>query len=272
MPGINFLFWNVNRKPLEARLGRLAKAHDVDVICLAECPLSNDCISAALESMAIGRFHEADGSGAELRVFSRLPERSLQFQFLEPQERWLLYRVHPEGTSEILLAIAHLPSKLNIRDATQDLTVQPFVADIEMTEDLKGHRRTVVVGDLNMNPFENGVAGAGGLHGVMTKTIAERAERAIQGKEYRMFYNPMWGQFGDRTPGPPGSYYRSAAEAVNYFWNTYDQVLVRPELIERLIRAEVLVSDGIESLLTPNGIPDKTNGSDHLPLFFRLEW
>ena len=270
MPGISFLFWNLNRKPLETRLGRMSMSHSVDVVCLAECPLPADQVVAALKDS--GDYQEADGSGTELRVFSRLPRRFLRFQFIDQQERWLLYRVCPAWAPQFLLAVAHLPSKLNIRDATQELTVQPFATDIEMTEDRKGHRRTVLIGDLNMNPFESGVAGAGGLHGVMTRAVAEREERTIQGKEYRMFYNPMWGHFGDRTLGPPGTYYRSAAEAVNYFWNTYDQLLIRPELIDRLSRLEVLISDGLESLLTTNQLPDKTNGSDHLPLFFRLEW
>jgi hypothetical protein len=67
-------------------------------------------------------------------------------------------------------------------------------------------------------------------------------------------------------------YYRGAADAVNYFWNTYDQVLLRPELAPRLSRLSILDGDGVESLLTQNGLPDATNGSDHLPLLFRLEW
>lgn len=205
-------------------------------------------------------------------MFSRLHRRALRFQFLDPQERWLLYRLFPGWTPELLFAVAHLPSKLNIRDATQSLIVQPLAADIAQTEDRRGHRRTVLVGDLNMNPFEEGVAGAGHLHGVMTRAVAGREERLVEGRTYRMFYNPMWAQFGDRTDGPPGTFYRSAAEAVNYYWNTYDQVLVRPELISHLRHAEVLDSDGTDSLLTKNGLPDRTNGSDHLPLFFRLEW
>ena len=47
MPGINFLFWNVNRQPLQERVGRIAKTHDVDVLCLAECPLQADVFVSA---------------------------------------------------------------------------------------------------------------------------------------------------------------------------------------------------------------------------------
>lgn len=32
----------------------------------------------------------------------------------------------------------------------------------------------------------------------------------------------------------------------------------------------ILDHDGVESLLTKNGLPDSENGSDHLPILFRL--
>ncbi|HYH64018.1 MAG TPA: endonuclease/exonuclease/phosphatase family protein [Urbifossiella sp.] len=271
MPGLSVLFWNLNARPLEHRVGRLAFTYAVDVVCLAECDAPAGVLTAALS--AVGRFVEADQSLPPLRVLHRLPVRSCRFHYADPEGRWLLYRVFPNPPApEILLAVAHLPSKLMIRDTTQTLLTRPLVADIEAQEGICGHRRSVLVGDLNMNPFEEGVAGAGGLHGVMTAAVAARDERTVGGRPYPLFYNPMWGQFGDRTPGPPGTYYRSAAEAVNYFWNTYDQVLVRPELVKSLKSVEVLTHDGVESLLTKNDLPDRTNGSDHLPLLFRLEW
>lgn len=132
----------------------------------------------------------------------------------------------------------------------------------------------MVVGDLNVNPFEHPVAWAGALHAVMSRDLITRmhGEREIRGAEYRFFYNPMWGLLGDRSPGPPGTYYRSSSESVNYFWNTYDQVLLRAELMNRLQALAVPDSDGASSLLTRNGLPDSVNGSDHLPLVFALDW
>ena len=63
-----------------------------------------------------------------------------------------------------------------------------------------------------MNPFEEGVVGAKGLHAVMTRRIAAKGSRVVQGKEYPFFYNPMWGLFGDRQDSPSGTYYYSASE------------------------------------------------------------
>ena len=89
-------------------------------------------------------------------------------------------------------------------------------------------------------------------------------------EEHPFFYNPMWGCFGDRTPGPPGSFYLGTSKPVNYFWNIYDQVLLRPGLVDALRDLAILDTDGSESLLTKAGLPQTSGGSDHLPLFFQL--
>jgi hypothetical protein len=123
-----------------------------------------------------------------------------------------------------------------------------------------------------MNPFEDGITGALALHAVMTRTLAERVERVVQGTRYRFFYNPMWGCFGDRTVGPPGTYYHRSATVIELFWHMFDQVLLRPVLMDLLHDLVILDNIGSESLLTkPSGRPSLTVGSDHLPLTFRLQ-
>jgi hypothetical protein len=51
----------------------------------------------------------------------------------------------------------------------------------------------------------------------------------------------------------------------------FDQVLVRPSLIGNIDtdRIEIVNRIGAVSLLTHDGIPDVSVGSDHLPLLFR---
>src|SRR5258706_11895269 len=50
------------------------------------------------------------------------------------------------------------------------------------------------------------------LHSVMSREIANRTARTVQGREYPFFYNPMWGHFGDRMSKTAGSYYYDNAE------------------------------------------------------------
>lgn len=106
---------------------------------------------------------------------------------------------------------------------------------------------------------------------MMTRRIAERIERVVQGNRYRFFYNPMWGYWGDRTSGPPGTYYHHSPTPADLFWHMFDQVLLRPGLMNAL--EDLAILDGIagESLLTqPGGLPRLADCFDHLPLAFRL--
>jgi hypothetical protein len=50
----------------------------------------------------------------------------------------------------------------------------------------------------------------------------------------------------------------------------FDQVLLRPALIDSLATLEILDHDGKYSLLATDGTPHK-NLSDHLPIFFELD-
>ena len=142
--------------------------------------------------------------------------------------------------------------------------------DVIQREKERRHRRTVLVGDFNMNPFDKGIVAAGGLHAVMTRDIARKDERMVAARSYPFLYNPMWGCFGDRTEGPPGSHY-FLGKHVSYFWNLYDQVMLRPALMDSLRELRILVAEEQTSLLNAQGYPNPTVGSDHLPILFRLE-
>jgi endonuclease/exonuclease/phosphatase family metal-dependent hydrolase len=144
---------------------------------------------------------------------------------------------------------------------------------IRHAEHKVGHARTVVIGDFNMNPFEAGVVGSEGLHAVMDRRIAATSSRKVQGETRDYFYNPMWANFGDAGSTPPGTYfYDASGREVNYFWNMFDQILVRPALLPCLSTDSVSVVTEIEgdSLLDERGRPDREIGSDHLPVVLRL--
>lgn len=123
-----------------------------------------------------------------------------------------------------------------------------------------------------MNPFETGVVATSGLHAVMTRTIATKKGRVVQKDYYPYFYNPMWNLFGDYTDGPPGTYYYYNSDHLSYFWNMFDQLLIRPNLLPFFRNETLKIVDkvGSKNLLTPTGIPDKKM-SDHLPIIFKLD-
>ena len=274
---VSFLFWNVMKRPLQTHLARIVSHHRVNVVMVAECNIATNEIEAVLQESTGQPYYfsaplsDTDRKEEKIQLFTTFQSEVIAPQFSEPMGRLVIRRFSIPGVPDTLLAMVHLVSLTNFdRDDQSDLA-QIMAKDIIRAEMDTGISRTILVGDLNMNPFDRGVSSATGFHGVMTKQRAAQGNREVQGRSYRFFYNPMWGFFGDQTPGPAGTFHRSAGDSLNYFWNIYDQVLLRPELMEGLRALHILDSDSVESLVTPNGTPISSRISDHLPLFFQLE-
>ena len=265
---MTFLFWNMKGRPLQERVGRIVRGNDVDMVMLAECDVEVGAISEALAPDDY-RYHESEGD--KVKLFSRLPGDAVREVALNLYGDTSIRRITLGSSKGFLLALVHYPSRLHWTPEDQNIEARNLYDDIARAEDEYGARRTILVGDLNMNPFDVGLIAAGTLHAVMTKEDARREERTVRGREYRLFYNPMWGCFGDRTSGPPGTFYRGAAVPINYFWNIYDQVLLRPSLMDGLQDLRILDHDGHDTLVTDAGRPRKDAVSDHLPLLFRLD-
>lgn len=270
---IKFLFWNIGKKPLEASVGKLVREHNIDVVALVECEVSTDDMLGVLNNSEENAFSPGMTELDDVAVFARLEERSFQTAREDPATRLSIRHLTLPSGMDILLAVTHLPSKLHWSDDSQSQLCTQLAGEISGCENKVGHTRTVLVGDLNMNPFESGVVSSLGLHGTMTRRVARRKSRTVLKRQYPFFYNPMWGHFGDGLDGPPGTYYNSRAEHVCYFWNMFDQVLVRPSLLDAFDNShlKILDSSGDDSLLTARGLPNKQAACDHLPIVFGLE-
>jgi len=266
-----FLFWNLNRKPLQDQIVTLCREHRVDILILAESELSRVALLEALNGGQRAKFKMPFNLSARLSFFIRYPSRCLK-SVRDDGGVAVRQFIPPIGLDMLLVAV-HLPSKLYSSESDLAFESTRVAEVIKEAEGKVGHSRTIIVGDFNMNPFEPGVIGARGLHAVMDRRIALQGDRTIQGERYRFFYNPMWGRLGDKSKGPPGTYYFNTSNYVNFFWNIFDQVLVRPELLGFFPddRLEVLSTVGERSLLSSTGIPDRSFGSDHLPLLFEVE-
>jgi hypothetical protein len=188
----------------------------------------------------------------------------------------------PGGRQDVLLFVVHFGSKTYKSEASQALALPGFGDTIQREEAKRGCPRSILVGDLNMNPFEDGMVAAEGLNAAMTRQVALRGTRTSDRKRYRFFYNPMWSHFGDSTHEtappdhpehePPGTCYYGPKESRWYYWNMFDQVLLRPDLLPHFRNDDlkILVGDGATSMINEHGIPDRRNYSDHLPILFRV--
>jgi endonuclease/exonuclease/phosphatase (EEP) superfamily protein YafD len=267
---LTFLFWNLGRRPLKALLADMVKIHKVDFVILAECQLSVSELLQSLNQVRNG-FRFPQSVCKNIVMLMRFQE-----DFLKPtyeSDRFSIRSLQLPARPEISVAVAHMPSKLFFSQDSQTLECAELARRITDHERKRGHQRTILVGDINANPFDPGVVGANALHGVMTRSVALRGARTVQGQQYSFFYNPMWNYFGDRSSGPAGTYYVDRSEHISYFWNMFDQVLIRPDLLNafRNETLSIVTKVGGTTLVTPNGVPDRRVASDHLPLLFQLD-
>jgi Endonuclease/Exonuclease/phosphatase family len=264
------LFWNVGRLSRHEVIARLAHANDVDILLLAEVVDDPAVLLRELNKRRADYFFSPGIGNTKIMAFTRFPEA-----FFKPSwetDRLTIRKLTLPGLEEILLAAVHFPSKLHWSERSQAMECAELGAQIRKEEERAGHQRTILVGDLNMNPFESGMVSAAALHAVMDRRIASEGSRVVQGRVNPFFYNPMWGLLGDGSRGPAGTYFLRRAEQEVLFWNMFDQVLVRPTLLHRFDFNDLKVLDhtGTESLVNEFGVPDRDIGSDHLPVRFRL--
>lgn len=265
---LRFLFWNVNRKALAGLVSELALSAKADFVIVAEPGFGFVELTQMLNADSPDyKYHQIRPS--RLMFFSKF--ESLHRPVFESDHFSMLHYRLP-GRPDFLLVIVHLPSKLYSSATSQMFGCQHVAQRIREVEAHLGHRRTILLGDLNSNPFEPGLVSASGFHGVMSRKVAERLSRRVHGEEYPFFYNPMWNHFGDDN-GIPGTYFYYRSEHVNFFWNMFDQVLIRPDLLKFLPTrgVEILQDINSRSLISKNGQPDSIAASDHLPIKLTLE-
>jgi endonuclease/exonuclease/phosphatase family metal-dependent hydrolase len=278
---LTFVFWNLMGHQADGRAARmtalrrhlegLAASCDVDVLIVAESPFAHQEVLNALNGANAGTYHWPPSRSRRVHLYTRLAAGSVVDRFNDPADGRLTIRKVQSGTGqEFLLAATHFQSQLYWSPVEQALQATRLAEDLRITEDQETHQRLVLVGDLNMNPFDPGLTGAHALNAVMSRDLTFEGTRTVAREEYRYFYNPMWGCFGDRTPGPPGTHYHRGGPTSTH-WHLLDQVLLRPALMDALSELRILDAIGSTSLLTAQGRPQVADGSDHLPLLFRLD-
>ena len=242
---------------------------------VAECALAPKQVLAALNRGAKDKWQWAAplaDDAQKVLIFTRFESRQLAPRLDAP--RWTLREWLRPDAPALTLAAVHFPSKWNTNADSQAFECIELANDIATVETQVGHRRTLVVGDFNMNPFEEGMIAANGLHAQASRRLASGGSRRVDGRDYRFFYNPMWNFWGDNGRGPGGTYFYRGSQIVTLNWNIFDQVLLRPELLPFFEGAqlEILTTDGETSFLTRAGTPTTRGGSDHLPISFRLNF
>lgn len=267
---INFMFWNIHKN--EDAFPFIAEAirqYEVDIFVLAEMP---DNINYRLQAQIPDGYDFQELSTDKAKV--RFVHSSRVFMSVigdVPLGRGTMLSVRVDGADPFNLVGCHLFDPINNDPRDNYNFARDFSIFIRKNEVLLDNHKTIVIGDFNMNPFEDGMAAAYGFNAVMDKQIALRGCRTHKEVEYPFFFNPMWFFLGHPTH-VNGTIYHNDGKGVVYYWNIYDQVLIRPQLIGDFNHDDlkIVTQIGDANLLTKNHIVNK-EVSDHLPLFLTLK-
>jgi len=261
------LFWNVNREPLVDEITRLAIESDADIIALAECVHDDRDLLHALNTSEAVYHRSALIIDTRIRLYVRYLPTAVAV--IHDDDYVSVREIRPPLGPTFLIAAAHLPSRLHLDRADQNALAHRLARRVIEAEEKCGHTRSIVVGDLNMNPFDEGIVSSEGLHAVMDRRVATKLARTVLGERRHYFYNPMWRFLRESESGASGTYYYANNAPICYFWNTFDQILVRPSLLSYMgpDAAHVVSSIGGQPLVTPEG---RCGPSDHLPVRLTL--
>jgi hypothetical protein len=264
----NFLFWNTNGNNIPGIIAQACADYEVDVLILAEFHLEPEPLLMELRERTGRTYLAPFETSAKLTFVTRYPLDSLIV--VHDESGVAARRIRPPVGREVLVVAMHLPSRRYSSVDEQAFNAIRISRTIDELEERTGHSNSLIIGDLNMDPFDNGLAAADAFHGVMDRSIAREVSRIVSGQERKFFYNPMWSRYGDGTTGPPGTYFYRGGQ-VSHFWHMFGQVLLRPSLLDYYSHGatQIVEKIGEHSLLKDGRIDNRI--SDHLPIFLRLD-
>jgi hypothetical protein len=272
---MNILYWNTYKKELTDEIIELVITHNINFIVLLENTADNIFLLNQLKNVAPAFQQFKTLLFNRPKIFSSLPLESVKE--ITGHGRYGIFEINTKEFEKALLTITHFPSKMNWGNPNDHFSLcVELREDIDKAEFTADTRNTIIVGDFNMNPFEEGLINSSGLHNTNNKEIALTKQRNYQGRSYDYFYNPMWSFFGDSSKGNvQGTHFFNTYKPLNYFWNMYDQVMIRPELIPFFDETKLDIISGTNTksfLKTTSGYTriDK-DISDHLPIKFQIK-
>ncbi|ADQ15727.1 endonuclease/exonuclease/phosphatase family protein [Halanaerobium hydrogeniformans] len=265
---MNYLFWNTNRNKINNYLKSLIIELNCDIVVLAEYKDDINTLLTKLTNENFGLYHVPKIGCQRIDILTKYTPGLIE-HFAETSY-YTIKKIPHDKLGFHNIGAVHFPSKLHMTKLDYLIEMINFKKDLEKAENNLSNNNTIVVGDFNMNPFEEPLIAATGMHSLSSKRIAKTYERTVKGRKHSMFYNPMWNFFGD-SDNLPGTYFYNNSKEINYFWNIFDQVIIRPNLIENFDEENIMIVNKIGNinLLGLSNRPDQ-NISDHLPLFFSI--
>ena len=288
MESYKFLFWNINltnkgkepknllekQKNIAEVLSWITENHGINFVLLAETQRINSSqLLKILNQSGKGNFKYRNNEEIKrFMAFDNLPNENV-IQSTDRKGRITSFYYDLNG-NKFLLNLVHLRDQFFNTITTLNSHAQQHATRINLLEESTESENTIVVGDFNLNPYDDGMINANAFNAIMSKRVIKRSESRNFGEnEYKYFYNPSWNLLG-KWNGEDilGTYYHDNTGEVNLsYWHVLDQLLIRGKIIETFHEEDFkIIYEVPDHKIIKNGIPNKDEYSDHLPIVFTL--
>lgn len=261
---LKYLFWNTyHNNAINDILTELIVENDISMVLLAEYTANAEDLVRQLAVYNID-MQEYGSCTEQIKMFGCVKN----IQYRTDSDHAAIRIINDKD----ILCCVHLNSKIySAHEDHREIFIEQILKDVQDVENELKTENTIIVGDFNVNPYDSSLINARYFHGIPIYAEAKKKLRVIAGREYHMFYNPMWNLLGD-SQEPYGTYYYSGNDTENTFWNIYDQVIIRPVLRERFVieSLKIIKETKTRFLLNNSGHPNKKI-SDHLPIMFEIQ-
>lgn len=263
---MRIMFWNThNNDNINSIINRIILNYKIDIAVLAEYSDNIDRLVERLSVNYIDMMQYHNPGCDKIDIIGNITNVSPGFQ----DHHFSIQIIN----NNYILCAAHLPSQIySGSDERRRIVIQNIIENIQTHEKKLNSKRTIIVGDMNEDPYDNGCLLSSNFFGIPSRNDAIKESKIIEGKSFEMFYNPMWNCFGDFSHPPGTCYYYNSSNPKNSFWHIFDQVMIRPCLVNDFIEKQlkIITTDGTNTLLDDQGHPNKSI-SDHLPIIFELK-
>jgi hypothetical protein len=283
---LNFFSWNVKNnkeRSLYSDLGVHLSVLKTDILILIECFIESPIVELnAFEELS--DFVNETGSRT-VRVFLNKNSGLMDVKTASSNGNKLrCVRLKSNTGYEFNLAAVHLYSKTGkteLHQFSENLGMKTAINEFELN--VKDNT-TIIVGDLNYQPFESHLLTPHFFNAINDKALISHLKtRNFQRESYSYYYNPMWNLLGDydyvrKGAKVSGTYYWDTSDVGQYHWNLLDGVLLSQAMMDKLEIESLKIETEInnKSLLNTHPTGDKKTMlkegfSDHLPIIFSIK-
>lgn len=271
MRDIKYLFWNIRNKNLLGPMAQLIFENNIDIVALVE--------ATSLDIR--GLFNELLLNGQRWKTVEVCPvsdikliaKYDIHISAHQEKDRLSAYKLY-NGEELYLLNVLHLDSAMYLDEGARSDRAS-HISEVlrKIEESIFGDQeyKTITIGDFNLQPYSQGIAGYYGFNATMSEYKAKQLSRVVSKEKRHFYFNPMWKLMGDNRLVQGTYYNNNDQQGRSIFWYTFDELLIRPCLIDKFNWNFFDIVEKTQSHdFIKNGKINETNYSDHLPLKFEI--